>query len=471
MKTQDNTTLLFILTRKVLPRALLACLLFLGVLSTAAGSGLAPARASAGLGTIAYVHSSGANGDEIRLIEPDGSNDRLLWRTNVPAVADLRQIYALAWHPASIDLAFTSRHEEECSLFQADIYAIRSDGQDYRRVSGPPACGNPNHLPTGTVRVPLTNSTYTSGPFTVYFEGAPGPIELALAPGQSTTITFNNVADYGNQQQYAVAIYGDVRSFYPGAKVDVKPGTTLVAGTLNISTGFQHYGFQWPTYSPDGSTIASIFNKSEVYQVDSDNREPGLLGSPLAISMPVSSDFLTWGPTPAQANQFLYEGWQDSDTIFLGNASTASSQLIMTIDPLRIGKTLLGLAWLPDGSGFLYSVTEMVNYVDKADLFVYSFATKQSTRLTNLPYGFIRRITVSPDGQMVVIEYQESGYWYEENPVTDLWMIDLYEGEAFLLAENSRAPAWSPTDLPEPPDPPTPIEYDNFVFLPLVRKP
>ena len=444
---------------------LLACMLTFVLLSAvSADPRPASALAAADPGTIAYVRPNVTAGDEIRLIEPDGSSDRLLWKTNLPGAPELKQITGLAWRPDASELAFASSHEEACSLYQQDIYVLRSDGQAYRHVSSPPACGQAGHLPTGTIRVPVENLTYTSGPFTIYFEGAPGPIEIALAPGQATTLTFNNVADYGDQQQYAVAIYGEVRSFDPDARVDVQTGASLETGALVISTGFEQYGSQWPTYTPDGSTIYSIFNKSYLLWVESDNREPGLLGTQNPLNMPVSSDFLTWGPTAAHADQFLFEGWQDSDTIFLGNASSGSSQLIMTIDPLGIGKTLLGLAWLPDGSGFLYSVSEMVNYVDKADLFEYSFATGQSTRLTNLASGFIRRVTISPDGQKIVYEYQGSGYWYEENPAIDLWIMNRNGSGQALFVQEARAPAWSPTDIPEPP------VFDHFIFLPLVIK-
>jgi Tol biopolymer transport system component len=262
-----------------------------------------------------------------------------------------------------------------------------------------------------------------------------------------------------------VAIFGDVRSFDPDAYVDVQPGATLETGTLVISTGFEHYGSQWPTYTPDGSKIYSIFDKSYLLWVEANNHEPGLLGYQLPLSMPMSSDFLTWGPAAARASQFLYEGWQDSDTIFLGDANSGSSQLLVTIDPLRIGRSLLGLAWLPDGSGFLYSYNEMVNWVDKADLFVYSFATGQSTRLTNVPYGFIRRITVSPDGQKIVYEYQTYGMWYEENPAIDLWIMNRDGGQQALFVENARAPVWSKVAVPEP------LVFDHHVFMPFVRKP
>ena len=435
----------------------LGLLLGLIGLATLMVLGQLPASASSALGPIAYVLPNHITGDEIHLIEADGQNDRILWSTGEPRPAELVDIQQLAWKPDASELAFTSSHESDCSLYQADIYTLRSDGQRYRRVSRPPACGNPDHLPTGTVVVTVENGIFDeSGPFTFYFEGAPGPIEMAVAPGESATVTFNNVADFGDRLQSAVAIFGEVRSFDPDARVDVQPGTTVETGLLVIGTGFEHYGFQWPTYRPDGSKIASMFNKEELFQVDSDNREPGLVGERLRILPTWSNDFLTWGPTAARAHQFLYEGWVNCDTIFLEDANTGTSQLLITIDPTNIGKTLLGLAWLPDGSGFLYSVSEMAGWVYKADLFEYSFATGQSTRVTNVPYGFIRRVTISPDGQKIVYEYQEYGDWWDLNPAIDLWIMNRDGSQAALFVENGRTPAWSPGELPPPvEDPPS----------------
>jgi hypothetical protein len=269
-------------------------------------------------------------------------------------------------------------------------------------------------------------------------------------------ITFSNVADYGDQEQYAVAIYGEVRMFFPGANVDVIPGQTLQTGQLEIHTGFEHYGFQWPTYNPDGSLIEAVFNKDELHEIESANRELGVVPSRLAF-LPISSDFLAWGPTPARADQFLYEGWKSSPDwshssprIFLGDLNGSTEQEIIDIDPDEIGRTVLGLAWLPDGSGFLYSYNELtMDWVDKADVFEYSFASGQSQRVTDLSGGFIRRMSVSPDGQQIVYEYQTSGYWTDENPSTDLWVMNRDGSGQALLVEDGRAPVWSPQPIPD----------------------
>jgi hypothetical protein len=421
--------------------------LSLGILVASGPNMASTASANQGLGAIAYARTTAA-GDEIRLIEPDGSGDRLLWQTGVPELGGLTDIQQLVWRPDAGELAFTSSHEMDCSLFESDIYAIRPDGYDYRRVTGPPACGTRDGIPTGTVIVPVVNMTISSRVFTIYFEGAPGPIDVLLFVGEEKTVTFTNVADYGDQEQLAVAIYGEVRMLFPGANVDVVPGQTRQTGELEIHTGLEHFGFRWPTYSPDGLWIDTIFKKTELREISSDNRELGIIPGKYTFSMPLSSDFLTWGPTPARANQFLYEGWVDGSTIFLGDLDGSEGEILISLDPLRIGKNLLGLAWLPDGSGFLYSVTEMENWYDNSDIFEYSFSTGQSQRVTNHAYGFIRRMTISPDGQKVVYEYQPYGYWYVENPYTDLWIMNRDGSGQVLLVEDGRAPAWSPTSIP-----------------------
>ena len=109
---------------------------------------LAPASpaADAGLtadeGVIAYVKRS--TGD-IHVISPDGTNDRLLWTNPDP---DHTPIH-LAWRPDGRELAFSSQHEWTCSFYDSDVYAIRSDGTGYRRITNAPACAELAGLPKG----------------------------------------------------------------------------------------------------------------------------------------------------------------------------------------------------------------------------------------------------------------------------------------------------------------------------------
>ena len=91
-------------------------------------------RISAG-DTIVYVKEDGR---ELRLIQPDGSNDRLLWR--VPASVIGSAISSVAWRPDAKQIAFTSSHEATCSEYGHDIYLIDPDGTNLRRLTNAPAC-------------------------------------------------------------------------------------------------------------------------------------------------------------------------------------------------------------------------------------------------------------------------------------------------------------------------------------------
>ena len=72
-------------------------------------------------GSIAYIRG----GTEIRVIDPDGENDRRLW-THPDASFDLG-LYDLAWRPDSKELAFSSAHASAYSLYHADLYSIKRD--------------------------------------------------------------------------------------------------------------------------------------------------------------------------------------------------------------------------------------------------------------------------------------------------------------------------------------------------------
>ncbi len=448
-------------------------ILSLMILAVFAPLGQSPALASAPGGTIAYVVPNTPNGDEIHLIEPDGTGDRLLFRTNHPLPENLSDIGSLAWKPDASELAFTSAHEYTCSLYETDIYTIRPNGKNYRRITDPPACGSRAGLPKGTVTVPVYNDSDTEGPFIIYFEGAPAAKSIALPPGYSMDVTFNNVADYGTQEQYAVWMYFDVRTSYAGAHVNVVPGATVRTGSLVIASGFSHWGFRWPTYLPDGSKIATIFSQNDLYEFDPNGQAVGWNGDKKQFDFGLWGSALIWGPTPVLKDKFLYyAGVEDNQTVvresvFLGNVKDGSRQEIFDVDPNQDGNVLLGLAWLPDGSGFLYSLKQFI-YVDDytwfqgANLWEYSFTTGKSTRLTDVSQGFTRQMTVSPDGRKVLFEYQASGDWIDPNPPIDLWMMNRDGSGQTLFVENGRNPAWSQQDLP--------ARQDHYVFLPLIRR-
>lgn len=69
-----------------------------------------------------------------RLIEPDGSDGRLLFTTGEPKSRETMDIQQPAWKPDASELAFASSHEAGCSLYQADIYTIRPDGSEQTQL-------------------------------------------------------------------------------------------------------------------------------------------------------------------------------------------------------------------------------------------------------------------------------------------------------------------------------------------------
>jgi Tol biopolymer transport system component len=440
---------------------LLLCLAFL--------VGLAPlgqlsvqASANTLTGPIAYIVPNQADGDEIHLIEPDGTGDRVLFRTNNPLQENFADIMSLAWKPDASELAFASGHEYLCSLYNMDIYAIRANGEDYRRVTDPPTCGARAGLPTGTVIVPVFNANTYSGPFFIYFEGAPSAQAISLASGSTKMVTFENVADYGDVEQSAVYITKDGRYTYAGAHLNVIPGETLTTNTVNMATGVEHFGWYWPSYLHDGSKISTIFTGHDVFTFDSNNREPGFHGDEkLNFKFHMSGTELSWGPTTELANKFLYWGdWQDSSyymhgSIFLGDITNGSKQMLVDADPNQDGNILLGYSWLPDGSGFLYSHKQMIinwepnfSLYEVSNIWEYSFATGKSKRISDVPgYTWIHQLSVSPDGSKIVYEYQPSGDWINRTPL-ELWIMDRDGSNPHRLVTNGRNPAWSPAAIP-----------------------
>src|SRR5512136_2074473 len=140
---------------------------------------------SADPGTIAYVQRST---HDIHLISPDGTGDRVLW--TAPRPLTLWPAPDLAWRPDGRELAFSSEHEETCSWYQSDVYAIGYTGAGYRRITNSPACAELASLPKGSVTVNVNN--YIGPLAQVYVQGAPG-----IKSADGGTVTFDNVADFG----------------------------------------------------------------------------------------------------------------------------------------------------------------------------------------------------------------------------------------------------------------------------------
>lgn len=396
--------------------------------------------------TIAYVEAD--TSDEIRLVAPDGTNNRRLWAHGLADPHEVYAVWSLTWRPDARALAFASTHENWCSLNQADIFSLGADGSGYRRVTESPACAELANYPKGTVQVPVENVSGASFVGFVYFQGAPSVQQVSLPPGGSSVVTFANVADMGNQTlQIAALINPPYRNIDLATAVDVQAGGTVTSGVMAVYNPDTFWEAFSPTWRSDGSRLGYVFGLTGPKHLPP-NPQPLEFGSSLLAedaALPNIIVHLAWGPTAQTANQLLYQGNRpfESEAIYLATEGGSSSEPLMTYPATEF---VLGLAWLPNGSGFVYSVTEGddLSSPRSANLFRYDLATRQTSRLTSFSGEFTGLLSVSPDAQQVVFERAaELGPNLSlTNP--DLWLVDLTGGGPRLLVENGRAPAWSP---------------------------
>jgi TolB protein len=430
----------------------------------ALGSAAAQPAAGAGeAGTIAYVRAD--SGDEIRLIEPDGANDRQLWRHGRPDPNDVYNILSLAWRPDAAELAFASTHEFDCSIDEADIFVVAAGGGNARRITQSPSCAGLAGLPSGSVAVPVQNMSGDALTGFLYLQGAPAAQPIALAPGGSATVTFHGVADLGDELQAPALILplDGGRELGLGSAADVQAGASVTASTFYLS-GVATPGWSagWPTWRSDSVRLAYVYGFSSLYAIDP---APAALefGDLLAPheSMPDFADLLAWGP-PARAGELLYAGNVafDSEGVYLFTPGSGSGGVKLV--SYEVYEQIRGLAWLPDGSGFIYSVIETEFYEPKrANLFLYSFATGQATRITDLADEYAGQLSVSPDGQQIVFERSAA---HDGSAATDLWVVGRDGSGLRLLVHNGAHPSWSQSA------PAAPSDMPNRAYLPLVRR-
>ena len=404
----------------------------------------APAKTTADAGVIAYVQDST---EDIHAIAPDGSGDRLLW-TN-PASGGMKSVISLAWRPDGRELAFSSEHEGACSWYDSDIYTIGYDGGGYRRVTNSPACAMLAGLPKGAVTVNVNN--YTSGMIWVYVQGAPS-VKSVLG-GFLGAVTFDDVADFGpGVYQPSIGIGGlDRFTSYP-PYADVQPGKTVPGGNITVSTysGFRGFGAGKVSWKADGSALAYVMRSNSAITQISASPAYGATGKDLPMIEKAAPGRVAWGPTPATADQYLYSSGMyvfkdDIGGIYLNTVGDTSggTQLVVIHD--YSAQYVQDIAWLPDGSGFLFSMahTEMGHF---SDIYEYNFATQEITQLTptlndESEYGGARGISISPDGQQIVFERAV----YLSDAPSSLWIMNIDGTDLHMLLYDAGSPAWGPT--------------------------
>jgi hypothetical protein len=190
---------------------------------------------------------------------------------------------------------------------------------------------------------------------------------------------------------------------------------------------------------------------------------------------------LAWSPLPAQADQLLYAAL-DITGYAIHRVTAGSHDRGEVLVHNDSWGQILGLAWLPDGSGFVYSMSE--DYQSRSNLFEYNFASGQIARLTDFSDEHVGYPSLSPSGQEIVF-VRSSGL--QDAPV-DLWIMHRDGTGMRRLVENGHLPAWSlrqpllpidtatPTSTPSatttppssgPSPTPTVSGIDNRLYLPV----
>lgn len=392
-------------------------------------------------GTLAYVRAS--TGQEIRTVDARGTNDRRLWAFEKPDPHKVIKIYDLSWRPDGQELAFSSTHENHCSINHSDVFVIRADGSGHRRVTQAPACADLARLPKATVRVPVKNVRLESFTGFLYFQGAPGLQAVSLPAGGSTTVTVKNVAAFRDKDTFQVAalVAGADRAYFVGTALQPVPGGQHTAAALFVSPltpGLEPRSVSWHA---SGKHLAYAYGLASLRRISA-TPAPLDFGDTLVSAENGPSIVLhaAYGPTAAAANDLLVQGWStEGDAIYRVRAGATQ----MGAPLVRLEYTSVrGLAWLPDGSGFVYSAQEMVDYeVGRSNVFLYTFASRKSTRLTDLGREHAGQLSVSPDGKVIAFDRSPKP---DVDQATSVWRVNIDGSGLALVARDAAAPAWKP---------------------------
>jgi hypothetical protein len=298
------------------------------------------------------------------------------------------------------------------------------------------------------VEIHVTNVV---GPWaSVYVQGAP---ELTFA--EDGTMTIDNVADLGpGVLQRIVGISGEHRNQASGFGADVLPGQTVPGGDLTIaqSTASHDLGTGDISWKADGSALAYGMRTLDSIRQIPASPPYGSIGEDLPVVDNAMPYLVAWGPTEETRDLYLYftkDNWQAEgvEGIYLNAVGEDGGGVkLMKVDVLN-GEMVYDIEWLPDASGFLFSMT----YIDLGtftDIVRYDFGDPPTVNLvTTLPdYQGARAFSISPDGQQVVFEWLPDIFL---DQASSLWIINSDgSGEPRKLADDAGRPAWGPVPPP-----------------------
>jgi TolB protein len=401
---------------------------------------------AAAVGVIAYEI-----GNEIRLVNSDGSGDHRLWQAPLPDPI-YKGIRGLEWRPDGRALAFSSDYQNTCSIYDSDIYTINADGRNLKRLTNSPGCADLAAFPKGTVKVQVENLT-TDSLFLIYVEGAPDAAVITVSPGAAVEVTIPNVADLGDFQQGVTVINGKFRWVDPSVVVNVKAGQTTTASNrfmLGQGNVFANVGATASSWYRDGSKVGFLFQEGFLSQISANPPVAGPDSFILGPNANVVADALAWSPI---SDWILYAD-ATSIGVVLPGANDKGDTLISK-DTLT--EIVLDLEWLKDQSGFLFAVTGGQYGPDYSNIYEFNFASNELTAITNFDDTFAGGFTLSPDEQQIIFEYAQ-----KIGVVPELWSMNRDGSNMQSLGITGESPDWRPGSG---------IVYTNFLNLPMIIGP
>ncbi|MFN2510565.1 MAG: TolB family protein, partial [Pyrinomonadaceae bacterium] len=263
-----------------------------------------------------------------------------------------------------------------------------------------------------------------------------------VPPGRSQTLTFTGVADFGNNvTQPVVAMNGPYRWFNPG--VDVRAGAAAQAMTLNIlGAGARDLAASLPMWRYDGAQVGYAMGCGGVWVLPA-GAAPGYgVGSQLPATKSGACGW-GWGPTQTLADQVILAGGLGDKGLYLASAGSGARVKLLDYEG-----TLFELRWHPSGSNFLFVESEGSS---GSSLKRYDFAPKKVSVLKAFGDKTVRGLSISPDGEWVVLEFgktlEESvlSLVVTQKTIPELWVMRLDGSGLRPLVKNGQAPSWGVT--------------------------
>jgi hypothetical protein len=421
---------------------------------------------------IAYVSPSRDN-QQIRLVNPDGSNDRLLWQVP-PETVRQSGIGELSWRSDASELAFDSGHDWHSSMYVRDLYSIAPDATRLRRLNRPPASFATPTYPEGTVTFIL--ESYLSGDVELYIEGAEQPIRFFAEYGYTYQIT-QPLADLGDNVRQHIRLYDFNQCHYnEEGWVDVIPGQLTDIGRVWFGAGNDYSCPQTlrPAWMFNRNELLYLFAQADITGFQEENNIWRLPGDAAPTSegtmvldysqYPLEGRLFLVAPgrTPATADQLLaaVRTSPSSPSIFKAPIDDAGQREFINWGSCSLVCDLTGLAWLPDGSGIIFSLygddySSSGGLEKVSGIYRYTFADQQLTELYRIANQAIGRLDMSPDGSQMVFEQSNQlddtteNYWLQPLLLCpcQLWIINSDGTDAHLFMSDGRAPVWSPVPL------------------------